>query len=136
MSYNAYGQPVEQRKSRPILVAIVAILIGIYGFLEFVVGLLIAVGSAALASLGSSFNVSVFGQTGVIAGAIVAIIGLIILGVAVGLWHLRLWALVLMLLFLAFEMVVYGLARDFISLGFILALVLFVYLLAVSRHFA
>jgi len=136
MSYNAYGQPVEQRKSRPILVAIVAILIGIYGFLEFVVGLLIAVGSAALASLGSSFNVSVFGQTGVIAGAIIAIIGLIILGVAVGLWHLRLWALVLMLLFLAFEMVVYGLARDFISLGFILALVLFVYLLAVSRHFA
>jgi hypothetical protein len=130
-----YTPTAPPARSRPLGVAILAVLIGIYGFLEFVVGLLIAVGSAAISSLSGTSSFHILGTTGVIGGVIIAIIGLIVLGLAVGLWHLRMWALVLTLLFLIFEMVIYGLAGNFISFGFIVALLLFVYLLAVNRHF-
>jgi hypothetical protein len=53
----------------------------------------------------------------------------------VGLWHLRLWALVLTLIFLIFVMVSDGLAGMYITFGFIVALLLAIYLIAVSRHF-
>ena len=42
-------------------------------------------------------------------GAILLVVGLIILGIAVALWRLRMWALVLALLVLIFVMVSYGL---------------------------
>ncbi|HTW76182.1 MAG TPA: hypothetical protein VMG14_00245 [Thermoplasmata archaeon] len=129
----AYAPPPT--RSRPLGVAILAVLIGIYGFLEFLFGLLIAVGSAAISSLGGSSAFHILGTSGVLAGAILAIIGLIVLGLAVGLWHLRMWALVLTLLFLIFEMVINALAGTYISFGFIVALLLFIYLLAVNRHF-
>jgi len=119
-------------KSRPILVSILAILIGLYGFILILLGLLVAVGSTVFSSFGGS---TFFGYTGLIGGIVILVVGLIILGLAVGLWHLRVWALVLTLLFLIFEMVVYGLAHNFVSFGFIVSLLLFVYLLAVSRHF-
>jgi hypothetical protein len=119
---------------RPLGVAILAILIGIYGVLLILVGLLIAVTASAAGVLGVHTPYT-FGAAALVVGIVTLIIGLIILGLALGLWHLRMWALVLTLLFLAFEMVIYGLAGAFISLGFILALILFIYLLAVSRHF-
>jgi hypothetical protein len=119
--------------SRPLGVAILAVLIGIYGFVEFLLGLFLLVGSAVFSSVAPSY--SAFGLTGVAVGAVFAVIGLIILGLAVGLWHLRMWALVLMLIFLAIEMILNGLAHAFISFGFIVALILFIYLLAVNRHF-
>lgn len=119
---------------RPLGVAILAVLIGIYGFIEFLLGLFILVGATIFSGLGST-SFSSLGLTGVAAGAVVTIIGLIILGVAVGLWHLRMWALVLMLIFLAVEMILSGLAGAYVSFTFIIALILFIYLLAVNRHF-
>jgi hypothetical protein len=126
--YTNYQAP----KSRPILVSILAVLIGLYGFILFLLGLLVAVGSTVFSSFGGN---TLFGYSGVLGGIIILVVGLIILGLAVGLWHLRLWALVLTLLFLAFEMVVYGLQHAFLTFGFIVSLLLFIYLLAVSRHF-
>jgi hypothetical protein len=122
--------------SRPLGVAILAVLIGIYGFIVFIVGLLIAIGSSVNSYLAGSSAFHSLGVSGVVVGLITLIIGLIILGLAVGLWHLRMWALVLTILFLLFVLVLDGLAGAFISLGFILALILLVYLIAVSRHFA
>ncbi|MGI0071520.1 MAG: hypothetical protein ACRECT_05585 [Thermoplasmata archaeon] len=122
--------------SRPLGVAILAVLIGIYGFVLFLLGLLVAVASSVVGSLGGADPLHGLGITDLtVAGIILLIVGLIILGLAVGLWHLRMWALVLTILFLVFEMVVYGLAGQFVTIGFILSLVLFLYLLAVSRHF-
>ncbi|HYA56977.1 MAG TPA: hypothetical protein VEH57_00700 [Thermoplasmata archaeon] len=118
--------------SRPIGVSILAFLVGLFGVLWIVLGAFVLAGAAAPALLGAG---NVLGLSGVIAGAVILILGLIILGLALGLWHLRLWALVLTLLFMIFEMVSYGLAGRFVSLGFILAALLFIYLLAVSRHF-
>jgi hypothetical protein len=114
-------------------VAILAILVGIFGFVWIVGGVLILAGAAAFSYLGLSSGFA--GLSGYVLGAVVLIVGLIILGVALGLWHLRMWALVLALIVTFLELVSYGLAGAFASLGFILALIIFVYLIAVHRHF-
>lgn len=119
--------------SRPLGVAILAVLMGIYGFLLFLIGLFIVVGSSFFSSYAGAFQQ--FGVSGVLLGIITVIIGLIILGVAVGLWHLRMWALVLALIVLAYILVTNALAGQYVSLGFIVGLILFIYLLAVNRHF-
>ncbi len=122
--------------SRPLGVAILAVLIGIYGFFIFLIGLLLAVGSSVFAAFGGSNPFHTFGYSGVVGGLIVLIIGLIILGLAVGLWHLRMWALVLTILFLILEVVIYALAGTYATFGFIVAVILLIYLIAVSRHFS
>ncbi len=127
-----YSSYPSSAPSRPILVSIIAILVGLYGFLVFLLGLLYIVGSSLFGSFG---GVTFFGTSGIEAGAIIFIVGLIILGIAVGLWHQRLWALVVALLFLLLEMVLYGIAHAFLTWQFIVSLLLFVYLIAVSRHF-
>ena len=120
------------RRSLPIGVAILALLVGLYGFFVFVVGLLAFAGITVATYLGEPLK---FGLTGYALAALVTVIGLIILGIGVALWRLRLWALVLGLLFLLFEIVSYALAGAYLSLGFLLALVIFLYLIAVNRHF-
>jgi len=130
------NQPPAQyssTSSRPLGVAILAFLVGLFGFLLILGGALVVAGAAALSFLGVPSGFA--GLGGVEFGAIVLIIGLIVLGLAVGLWHLRMWALVLTLLFVLFELISYGLAGLFVTFGFIFALILFVYLLAVHHHF-
>lgn len=67
--------------------------------LDKVVGVLALVFGTMIA-LGGAGGASVFGVGGAIAGRIILIVGLLILGVAVGLWNQRLWALVLAILVL------------------------------------
>jgi len=118
--------------SRPFGVSILAVLVGLAGIIWIIAGALVLAGSAVPSLVAGH---QLFGLSGVIAGAVILIIGLIVLGLALGLWHLRAWALVLTLIFMVFEMVSYALAGAYVSFGFILALILFIYLLAVSRHF-
>jgi hypothetical protein len=122
--------------SLPLGVAILAILIGIYGFIVFLIGLIIAVGSTVPSALGGGNPLGHFATAGLLGGLIILIIGLIILGLAVGLWNLRMWALVLTVLFLIIELVIYGLAGAFITFGFIVGAILLIYLVAVSGHFS
>jgi hypothetical protein len=124
-----------QPPSRPLGVAILAVLIGLYGFLVFLIGLFVAVGATLFPYLGAANPFHGLGVGGVVGGLIVLIIGLIILGLAVGLWHLRMWALVLTVLFLILVVILDALAGAYITLGFILAVILLIYLLAVSSHF-
>jgi hypothetical protein len=119
---------------RPLGVAILSVLMGVYGFLTFLGGLLLIVLSSYAGSALAPIHIS--GTPLAVTGLILLILGLVILGTAVGLWHLRMWALVLALLVLVVEMILYGLQGAFISFEFILALILFVYLIAVSRHFS
>jgi len=123
--------PPPQR-SLPLGVAILSVLVGLYGFVVFFVGLLLFAKVAVSSSLGVP---STFALTCYALAALVAIFGLIILGIAVALWRLRLWALVLGLLFLLYELVSYAYAGHYASLGFVFALVIFLYLIAVNRHF-
>jgi len=116
----------------PLGVAILAVLVGIFGFFILILGLLLMFAAAGVA-LGGLGVTSVFGMTGAIAGLIVLVVGIVILGVAVGLWNQELWALVLAILVLIFFGVV-----DFIAsswLGLVIVVLLLVYLLAVARHF-
>jgi hypothetical protein len=119
--------------TRPLGVAILAVLIGLFGFLVLLAGILVLVGVAA----GAFFAVPAFlGAAGLTLGLIVFIIGIVLLAVAYGLWDLRMWALVLAILVLILYVVGYALAGAFVSLGFLFSLVLLIYLVAVSRHFS
>ena len=120
---------------RPLGVAILALLMGIYGFIVFIVGLLLVLGVTAVRISGETPSFGALGISTVFGAILVAIIGLIILGVAVGLWRLHQWALVVAIIVLIVNMIFYGIHGAFISFGFIVSLILFIYLLAVSRHF-
>ena len=133
MSQPGYSAPVP---GRPLGVAIISILLGLYGIFTVLAGILIVVLSNYSVSLGGS---SFYGFTGTLLGVVLIVLGLIILGVAVGLWDLRMWALVLAILVLLIEIV-----GPFISLaegksisllGPIVELLLLIYLVAVRRHF-
>ncbi len=114
----------------PLGVAIIAVLVGIFGFFVLLAGLLIAlVGFGFGIAAGST----VFGATGALAGLILFVIGAIILAVAFGLWDQELWALVLAIIALLF----FAIAEFTTSawLGLLVAVLLIAYLVAVSNHF-
>jgi hypothetical protein len=119
--------------SVPLGVAILAVLVGILGFFILIGGILLLAGVAVGSFLGVP---AFFGVGGLLLALIVTVLGIIVLAIAFGLWNLNIVALVLAVLFTLFEMVVYGLAGDFLSVGFILSLIVFVYLLAVSNRFS
>lgn len=123
------------RRQLPLGVAVLAVLVGLYGFFLTLWGILLAVAVTIPAFFHSFGSGASFGLSGLLYGVVLLIVGLIILGIGVALWRLRLWALVLGLLFLGFEMVSYAVAGHIVSFGFLLSLVIFVYLLAVNRHF-
>jgi hypothetical protein len=124
-------EPAPEEPSKPIGVAILAVLIGIVGFLFIVAGVLIAVLGVYV-----GINVPQFTSYGVlVVGIIILIVGLIILGVALGLWHQRLWALVLAIIVFGAYFVLDSLAGAWFSIGWIISLILVIYLIAVHRHF-
>ncbi len=130
-----YPTPPSPPPSRPLGVAILAVLVGLLGLIFVIGGIVLLVAGTYYSTLNGGGIPQLLPHTALIAGAIVLIIGLIILGLAVGLWHQRMWALVLTLIVLIVELVSYGLRGDFVTVGFGLSAVLFVYLLAVHRHF-
>jgi hypothetical protein len=114
----------------PLGVAIISVLVGIFGFIVLIAGLLLLLLGVGL---GLASGTSVFGLTGVVAGLFVLIVGAVILAVAFGLWDQELWALVLAII----ALLVFG-AIEFFSrswLGLLVVVVLLVYLVAVSNHF-
>jgi hypothetical protein len=125
------GEPAPQEPGLPIGVAILAVLIGIVAFLFIIAGILLA---ALSIHIGIGFPA--FGVHGaLVVGAILLIIGLIVLGVALGLWHQRLWALVLAIIVFGLYFISDALAGAYFSLGAIISLILVIYLIAVHRHF-
>jgi hypothetical protein len=113
-------------------VAILAVLIGIFGILWVLLGALV-IAAVSFGTLSGALP-HLFGLAGIELGAIVLVVGLIILGVAVGLWRQRMWALVLAIIVLLFGIVTDALAGSF-SIGFFIEILLLVYLIAVHRHF-
>ncbi len=136
MTTTTYGQPAATvEPSRPLGAAILAVLIGIVGFLYAVAGALVAaLGGLGYFDIHNFLPISVSYSTLVI-GIVILIIGLIILGVAVGLWDQRLWALVLAIIFFGAIFVTDVIAGNLLSLGAIISLLLVIYLIAVHRHF-
>ena len=119
MSTVSYAPPAPV--SRPLGVAILAVLLGLFGILLVLAGLLAIAGAAVIGGL-TGFHFA--GLSLLVLGGIVLIIGILVLASALGLWHLRLWALVLALIVTFFEVVSYGLAGSI--LGLAIALMFFV----------
>lgn len=124
----------------PLGVAVLAVLTGIAGAFVLIAGLVVVL--VALLVLSSVGWAAAFG-TGLLAGAVTAIIGLFVLTVAVGLWDQELWAFVLAVIvtgagtvwFVALPLVNGGGLVSVETLPAVAFGVLFVYLLAVKDHF-
>ena len=126
---SGYGYP--NIGQLPLGVAVLAILIGIFGFFILLGGALLLVFGTGLVF--GSGSVTVLGTGGTIAGLILLIVGILTLCVATGLWNQELWALALAVIVLLF----YGIV-EFVSqawLGLVIVAILLVYLVAVSNHF-
>lgn len=128
---NASGSVYPDIGRLPLGVAVLAILIGLFGLFLFLGGLLLVVFGTGIAY--GAGTVTLFGSGSTVAGLVVLLVGLIILVVATGLWDQELWALALAIIVLLF----YGLVT-FLSqawLDFLVVGGLVVYLIAVSGHF-
>ncbi|MCI4330889.1 MAG: hypothetical protein L3K19_03460 [Thermoplasmata archaeon] len=115
----------------PLGVAILALLVGVFGFFVLLVGLVLLVFGTGLAF--GAGTVTVFGSGSTVAGLVLTIFGVLTVAVASGLWSQELWALALAVLVLLFYGVVEFLSQAW--LGFLLIGVLLIYLVAVSNHF-
>ncbi len=115
-------------RSRPIGVAILAILVMLVGVI-FIVG---AFGALALVGLAAIRGLpTFFGITGTVLGVLLLVFGLIFLGVGLGLWHLRSWAWWLAVIVLV--LTVLASLGDFA--GLVIPLILLIYLVLVRHHF-
>ena len=120
------------RPSRPLGVAILAVLIGIFGAFLLIAALLLLLGGGlglALPTLGPVYG-------GVLVGGIILLVlAVLLFVVARGLWELELWALVLAIIVLVFELLALWLAGRLLSVEGIIAILLLVYLIAVHGDF-
>ncbi len=126
--------------SMPLGVAVLSVLLGLFGGVILAIGLLVLVASLLHVALGGA--TAAFGAT-LIAGLITLILGAIILGVAFGLWDQELWAFVLALIVVGVAFIWFvgrpiyageG-ASAVINLPAIFSGVLLIYLVLVSDHF-
>jgi hypothetical protein len=118
----------------PILVAILAVLIGLVGLFLLVVGLLLAAASFGVVGLPAVGAYSVVSGTELYAGVITLIFGGALVVVATGLWDTELWALVLTGIVVAVLVGLLVLAGSF-GWTLLIATGLLIYLVAVRSHF-
>lgn len=111
---------------RPVGVAILSILIMLFGVVMVLVGLAVTlVGGLVGLALGGP----VFGALGAAIGFVVLLFGAIVFVAGQGLWRMRSWAFWLTAIMLVLSII--GLLGG----GFFLPLILLIYLLLVRKHF-
>lgn len=124
--------------TKPIGILVLAMIIGVAGVLGIILGLLVVLSPAVnIGGFGLLVNFvnDNINNLGLLGGAIIFIGGIVAVSVANGLWHQEMWALVLCVggTFVG-ETIIFFLAIPFSYLFFGL-LVIFIYLLAVRKHF-
>ena len=127
MSYaNPAAPTAGQSFHRPILVALLAIIVGFVGVIVLIAGLFLAAG------LGF-FGGAVFGVggalVGVALGMVVAAVGGVTLAAGLGLWNLRAWAWWLATIIVFIDFLVSGIV------GKVLLGLLLIYLVVVKKYF-
>lgn len=121
-----YPQPY-QRPSRPIGVAILAILVVLVGVIFLIAAIAVLALSGFLALSGLTF----FGLGGTIIGLLILILAIVWIAVGMGLWHLRSWAWWLAVIVML--LTIFGsIASPAVA---ILPVLILVYLLVVRHHF-
>jgi hypothetical protein len=126
----ATTQVVVERRTLPLGVAIISVLIGLLGIFLLVVGVILLVYGAAGALEGLAyFGASAFG------GILLLVLAIILVAVATGLWNLELWALVLSIIVVGGLWILEIVSGHLISIGSLILFLLLVYLVAVHRNF-
>lgn len=125
----AYYAPPPPR--RPIGIAILAVLVVLFGVLTLLVGLLALLGAAVLGAVG-------LGPLGVFAalfGGLILLFGIIGIVAGLGLWRLRGWAWWLAFLVALLEVLLAVPTFPASSVTLAIWLLVLVYLIAVKKHF-
>jgi hypothetical protein len=128
------GYASSSDRSLPLGVAILAVLIGVVGFVFLIAGLIVLAVALVVGLSVPTFGLAAFG-TGLLGGLILTIFAIVLLAVAFGLWDTELWALVLSIIVVVLLLVGYALRGDLISLGGLILVILLIYLIAVNQHF-
>ena len=128
--------PTQPHVRRPILIAILAIFVALYGLVVAIGGFFYWFGLSIFHNIIPSTSIA----SNIVVGIGIIIFGIIIIAIAVGLWHLRIWAWAIAFLFalgaLGFA-IYYGGAPyyGFNTFDGIFSLLVLIYLLVVLRNF-
>jgi len=125
-------EPTPIRPRLPIGVAVVSVLLAAFGVVMLLAGLLFLLATVASEVVPTSLEI--FQSIDLYGAAILAILGAALIGIATSLWRQETWALWTMIV-LVFATSVYLFFTGYISVLFIVFVVLFVYLIAVRRYF-
>lgn len=131
---------MNENASLPLGVAVLAVLVGIFGAFLLLAGLVVTL--VALFHIAATGWTTGFG-TGAVSGLITLLFGAIILAVAFGLWDQELWALVLAIIavgaavvwFIVLPLYTGSGVGSVVNLPAIVSGILLIYLVAVSDHF-
>lgn len=118
------------RRSLPLGVAILSVLIGLVGVVLLLAGILLVIASSY-----AYFHEVAFFGLGIIGGVLLLVFALVFLVVAVGLWRLEMWALALAVIVMVILLIERLVAGPILSIGTLLLALILVYLIAVRRHF-
>ena len=125
-------EPTPVRPRLPVGVAIVSVLIAIFGVVMLLAGLLFLLSALSLNIFPSSLEI--FPSIDIYGAAILAILGAALIGIATSLWRQETWALWTTIV-LVFATAAYLFFTDYITVLFLVFVVLFIYLLSVRRYF-
>ncbi|MGD0587879.1 MAG: hypothetical protein ABSA63_03700 [Thermoplasmata archaeon] len=125
-------EPTPVRPRLPIGVAVVSVLLALFGVVMLLAGLLFLLATVASEVVPSSLEI--FQSIDLYGAAILAILGAALIGIATSLWRQETWALWTMLV-LVFATAAYLFFTDSITVLFLVFVVLFLYLIAVRRYF-
>jgi hypothetical protein len=116
----------------PVGVAIVSVLIAIFGIVMLLAGLIYLLATASVNIVSPSLEI--FPSIDVYGAAILAILGAALIGIATSLWRQETWALWTTIV-LVFATAAYLFFTDYITVLFLVFVVLFIYLISVRRYF-
>jgi hypothetical protein len=116
----------------PVGVAIVSVLIAIFGIVMLLGGMLYLLATLSVNVFPASLEI--FPSIDVYGAAILAILGAALIGIATSLWRQETWALWTTIV-LVFATAAYLFFTDYITVLFLVFVVLFIYLISVRRYF-
>ncbi len=124
--------PTPVRPRLPLGAAIVAVVIGLFGFV-LLLGAVLYVLSSSLGPVVPT-SLEIFPASGLFSALVLILLGGALVSVATALWHQETWALWTTIV-VVFAMTAYLFFTGFITVLFVLTVVLLVYLLTVRRYF-
>jgi hypothetical protein len=125
-------EPTPARPRLPIGVAVISVLIALFALVMVLGGLLYLLASVAGTVVPPSLEI--FTSIDLFGAAILVILGAALLGIATSLWRQETWALWTTIV-LVVGTAAYLFFTDSISVLFLVAVVLFIYLISVRRYF-